>query len=479
MNRILKSFTAAALCFSLILCIAAGNGRRYGDVNGDGRITTADALSALKIAVSKVEPDEAERMAADVNADGKVTAIDALWILQYSVRLIDDFPAETTTPEEDPPLVSSDASAPEETNSWSVAAASGYYCYSQLDSVQRQVYNFMKTAAENYTEGEIDLPPGVSDRDLNMAFVALKNDCPQLYQIPYGYRYSSIGGRISAVEFLGNDDSEYVFSAAQYRQMNIELETKIQEIFSAIITDDMDEAAKAEALHDYIVQHAEYDYAAAEDNSRYPKAYTAYGILVEGRGVCEGFTRAYQILLYRAGILSTPVSGKGVDSEENHMWSAVRIHGDWYLTDVTWDNSAKMAGDKVFYNQTAAIFASSHIPSPSISEITGSLDGYNFDLPTFTATRENYFIKHGLYFADKADFDANFPARLAQAVEKGDREIQVMLADRAFREADDVTGLLTADIITAADRLAGNEGKHIESYTYGFVSGGHSFAISW
>ena len=136
-------------------------------------------------------------------------------------------------------------------------------------------------------------------------------------------------------------------------------------------------------------------------------------------------------------------------------------------------------GDKVFYNQTAAIFASSHIPSPSISEITGSLDGYNFDLPTFTATRENYFIKHGLYFADKADFDANFPARLAQAVEKGDREIQVMLADRAFREADDVTGLLTADIITAADRLAGNEGKHIESYTYGFVSGGHSFAISW
>ena len=49
-----------------------------GDVNADGRITTADSLLALRLAVGSVAPDPGR---ADVNADGRVGSLDALTIL--------------------------------------------------------------------------------------------------------------------------------------------------------------------------------------------------------------------------------------------------------------------------------------------------------------------------------------------------------------------------------------------------------------
>ena len=46
---------------------------KLGDVNNDGRITTADSLLALRMAAGSVAP-EMER--ADVNADGRVNSLD-------------------------------------------------------------------------------------------------------------------------------------------------------------------------------------------------------------------------------------------------------------------------------------------------------------------------------------------------------------------------------------------------------------------
>jgi len=48
-----------------------------GDLNGDNRITTADAVIALQITVSGEHDDN-----ADMNGDGRVSSVDALMILQ-------------------------------------------------------------------------------------------------------------------------------------------------------------------------------------------------------------------------------------------------------------------------------------------------------------------------------------------------------------------------------------------------------------
>ncbi len=66
----------------------------YGDVTGDEKITSDDALTVLKAVVKLIELDENQTLAADVTGDGKVTSDDALEILKHVVKLIDSFQAE-------------------------------------------------------------------------------------------------------------------------------------------------------------------------------------------------------------------------------------------------------------------------------------------------------------------------------------------------------------------------------------------------
>lgn len=61
-----------------------------GDVNGDGNITSVDALMALQMAVGKLPVDYvADVNGPGYNGDGRVTAVDALILLKASVGLIE------------------------------------------------------------------------------------------------------------------------------------------------------------------------------------------------------------------------------------------------------------------------------------------------------------------------------------------------------------------------------------------------------
>jgi len=56
-----------------------------GDLNGDSKVTSVDALMALQRSVGLIPEDHY----AEVNVDGKVTSLDALMILQKAVGLIE------------------------------------------------------------------------------------------------------------------------------------------------------------------------------------------------------------------------------------------------------------------------------------------------------------------------------------------------------------------------------------------------------
>lgn len=62
-----------------------------GDVNGDGKFTSADALWALQGAVEARVLTGKQFMAADVDGNGKLTSKDALKILQYAIGKITTF----------------------------------------------------------------------------------------------------------------------------------------------------------------------------------------------------------------------------------------------------------------------------------------------------------------------------------------------------------------------------------------------------
>ena len=58
-----------------------------GDVDGDGRVSAADARKILRASAKLGNLTPAERMRADVNADGKVTSADARAALRTSAKL--------------------------------------------------------------------------------------------------------------------------------------------------------------------------------------------------------------------------------------------------------------------------------------------------------------------------------------------------------------------------------------------------------
>ncbi|NLY25137.1 MAG: hypothetical protein GX042_09065, partial [Bacteroidales bacterium] len=89
--------------------------------------------------------------------------------------------------------------------------------------------------------------------------------------------------------------------------------------------------ARTKWLHDYLIKNAYYDFTLTH--------FSPYGVLMLGTGVCQSFATGYQMLLNEAGIANKFISGsaKGINGWENHSWNLVKIGGNWYHVDVTFD----------------------------------------------------------------------------------------------------------------------------------------------
>ena len=91
-----KLLTASvALIISASFCINSFAAVKYGDIDGDKKINSADALQALMHSTGLTVLKGDAKTAADVNADGVINSTDALLILNYSVGKLDKFPAES------------------------------------------------------------------------------------------------------------------------------------------------------------------------------------------------------------------------------------------------------------------------------------------------------------------------------------------------------------------------------------------------
>ena len=64
----------------------------YGNVDGDEKVSSTDALWVLQSVVGARELSESQKLAADVNTDGKIDTEDALTILQHVVGIVEKLP---------------------------------------------------------------------------------------------------------------------------------------------------------------------------------------------------------------------------------------------------------------------------------------------------------------------------------------------------------------------------------------------------
>ena len=83
-----------SLIIAASLCLNSFASYIYGDVTGDKKINSSDALRTLMHSTGLTTLKGDQRSAADVNADNRINSSDALLILNYSVGNINIFPAE-------------------------------------------------------------------------------------------------------------------------------------------------------------------------------------------------------------------------------------------------------------------------------------------------------------------------------------------------------------------------------------------------
>ena len=126
------------------------------------------------------------------------------------------------------------------------------------------------------------------------------------------------------------------------------------QIVKEIITDEMSDFKKALTIHNWIIDNTVYDYENYESGTIPYSSYEAEGVFEHGVAVCDGYSKAFLILAEKAGLEAIRVTGIGATSSgtEGHAWNQVRIDGDWYNVDVTWDDpivSDDYEGDNLRY----------------------------------------------------------------------------------------------------------------------------------
>jgi hypothetical protein len=123
--------------------------------------------------------------------------------------------------------------------------------------------------------------------------------------------------------------------------------SKAKDIISSVTNSSMSDLEKELAIHEYVVKNTTYDFD-NYINERVPEdSYTAYGTLINGKAVCQGYADTMKLLLNLAGIEAKVVVGY---AKQPHAWNMVKIDGEYYHLDATWDDPVPDEGNNVRYS---------------------------------------------------------------------------------------------------------------------------------
>jgi hypothetical protein len=206
-------------------------------------------------------------------------------------------------------------------------------------------------------------------------------------------RYGSFGiKRYSATATKYTKDGEFYYTItykAEYyltAEEELELDTSIAAILNGLSLADKTDLEKLTAVYAYVCENVIYDENAAN-------CFTAYGALVEGKAVCQGYALAMMRLLNQAGVEADVVTGRSGDV--NHMWNMVKIDSEYFLLDATWDSDSEeecyayfLKGSDDFANHTptesytVTLSSDDHedtyVLSHSFSDVWSYDDGYHW-----------------------------------------------------------------------------------------------------
>lgn len=133
---------------------------------------------------------------------------------------------------------------------------------------------------------------------------------------------------------------KYIAEESELAAMKLEFD-KAAESALAGTSDTMSDLEKALYVHDYLIRNNSYNYKDYQSNTVPNVDHSAYGCLVNGLSVCDGYALAFSYLMGRLGVSTRLVTSDAM----GHAWNAVKIDGEWYFADLTHDDPVSYLSD--------------------------------------------------------------------------------------------------------------------------------------
>ncbi len=118
----------------------------------------------------------------------------------------------------------------------------------------------------------------------------------------------------------------YLTNAAQEKIVN----EKVAAILATVNPKSMTDFEKVKFVNDYIVKNTEYS---TETNA---SPHSAYAVVQENKGVCQGYALLALKMLQELGGETKYVVGEVYTG--GHAWNLVKVDGEWYHLDTTWND---------------------------------------------------------------------------------------------------------------------------------------------
>lgn len=304
------------------------------------------------------------------------------------------------------------------------------WCYKTLDETQEHYYRIMLSMVRNLTEGFVSLGYGGNSfsSDIAISYRALMNDFPEYYWIPNSYYISADNGEVSIAFKKNSFENGYGFEIYDIENNFIEFEDAIDLLISRASKGETI-YEKQKILHDELCKRVTYS-----EDDKDQTVYSAYGALVNGRALCEGYARAFQLLCKRMGIENVLVSGtsKGI----GHLWNMVKTEEGWSFVDVTWDD-LRSETLYTYLNLTKQQILIDHdidvdykVASPGI---VAQGHSFNFNLPEASTDKQDYFTRNGLIF----DYDdtSSMAKTVVERYKNGYRNAQFVFSSEEDMES--------------------------------------------
>ncbi len=216
-----------------------------------------------------------------------------------------------------------------------------YSAYSLLDDCQKKFYNTIVNADPgtlnltiNFDYGEF-LVENFTQDYLTEIMYAVIRDHPEIfyfdgYSVTGGYYYND-GTCIAVLYYYISIKSTSTYTEEVLPEYYVALENSVKNV-----TVDLSNRYNfVKSIHDYLCNNAYYPDLNSTDYVG--NAHDAYGALVEGRTVCEGYSEAFKLVCDYYKIPCVCITGTA--NGGGHMWNAVQMDdGMWYLLDITWDD---------------------------------------------------------------------------------------------------------------------------------------------